>query len=55
MTSKMVKAIGVMTTVIGMGVQLMTSWVDDKKMDETIEKKVNDALAKKNKDEAEGS
>lgn len=47
MNSKMIKAIGMAATLIGIGVNLITDWVDDKKMDEKIEEKVNEALAKK--------
>ena len=34
-------------TVIGMGTSLITDWVNEKKMDEKIEEKVNEALARK--------
>ena len=40
-------------TLIGIGVNLLTDWVDEQKMDEKIEAKVNEALAKK--EEAEES
>ena len=40
-------------TIIGIGVNLLTDWVDEQKMDEKIEAKVNEALAKK--EEAEES
>lgn len=53
MNSKMIKAIGMAATIIGIGVNLLTDWVDEQKMDEKIEAKVNEALAKK--DEAEES
>lgn len=51
--SKWIKAIGVAATIIGVGVNLITDWVNEQKMDEKIEQKVNEALAKK--DEAEES
>lgn len=51
MNSKMIKAIGMAATIIGIGVNLLTDWVDEQKMDEKIEAKVNGALAKKNDDE----
>ena len=51
--SKWIKAIGVAATVIGVGVNLITDWVNEQKMDEKIEAKVNEALAKK--EEAEES
>lgn len=47
MNSKMIKVIGMAATLIGIGVNLITDWVDDQKMDEKIDKKVNEALAKK--------
>ena len=43
--SKWIKAIGVAATVIGVGVNLITDWVNEQKMDEKIEEKVNEALA----------
>lgn len=42
-----IKAIGIAVTVIGFGVSILTDWVNEKKMDEKIEEKVNEALAKK--------
>lgn len=53
--SKMIKAMGILATIIGVGVNLITDWVDEQKMDEKIEEKVNAALAKKDKDEVEES
>ena len=53
--SKMIKAMGILATIIGVGVNLITDWVDEQKMDEKIEEKVNAALAQKDKDEAEES
>ena len=53
MNSKMIKAIGMAATIIGIGVNLLTDWVDEQKMEEKIEAKVNEALAKK--EEAEES
>ena len=37
--SKWIKAIGVAATVIGVGVNLITDWVNEQKMDEKIEEK----------------
>lgn len=53
--SKWIKAIGVAATVIGVGVSLITDWVNEQKMDEKIEEKVSEALARRDKDEAEES
>ena len=53
--SKWIKAIGVAATVIGVGVNLITDRVDEQKMDEKIAEKVSEALARRDKDEAEES
>ena len=53
--SKWIKAIGVAATVIGVGVNLITDCVNEQKMDEKIEEKVSEALARRDKDEAEES
>lgn len=53
--SKWIKAIGVAATVIGVGVNLITDLVNEQKMYEKIEEKVNEALAQRDKDEAEES
>lgn len=52
--SKMIKFIGFAVTIIGVGVNLLSDWVDEQKMDEKIEEKVNEALDRKN-NEAEES
>lgn len=53
MSSTLVKVLGIVATVIGMGATLITDWVDEKKMDEKIEERVNEAFAKReNKDES---
>lgn len=48
--SKWIKAIGVAATVIGVGVNLITDWVNEQKMDEKIEEKVSEALARRDKE-----
>lgn len=53
--SKWIKAIGVAAPVIGVCVNLITDWVNEQKMDEKIEEKVSEALARRDKDEAEES
>lgn len=53
--SKWIKAIGVAATVIGVGANLITDWVNEQKMDEKIEEKVGEALAQRDKNEAEES
>lgn len=42
---KMVKILGIVATVVGMGATLLTDWVNEKKMDEKIIEKINEALA----------
>lgn len=54
MNSKMIKILGFAATIIGVGANLITDWVNEKKMDEKIEEKINEALAlKDNEDEEE--
>lgn len=53
MEGKIVKILGIAATVIGLGATLLTDWVNEQKMDEKIEEKVNEALALKNDDEEE--
>lgn len=52
--SKMIKAMGMAAMLMGVGVNLITDWVNEQKMDEKIEEKVNEALARKD-DEVEES
>ena len=42
-----INILGMAATVVGMAATLITNWVDDKKMDEKIEKKVTEALAQR--------
>lgn len=53
--SKWIKAIGVAATVIGVGVNLITDWVNEQKMGEAIEEEVSEALARRDKEKAEES
>ena len=52
---KVIKAIEIAATVIGFGVSILTDWVNEKKMDEKIEEKVNEALASRNDKNEEGA
>lgn len=52
---KIIKTIGIAVTVIGFGVNILTDWVNEKKMDERIEEKVNEALAKRDSENEEES
>ena len=53
--SKLIKVLGLVATVIGVAATLVTDWVNEQKMDEKIEAKVNEALAKKDDEEMEES
>lgn len=55
MNGKIVKTIGLLVTVAGVGVNLLSEWVDEKKMDEKIEEKVNEALAVRDREDGEES
>lgn len=50
-----VKVLGIVATVAGAGLSILTDYVNDKKMDEKIEEKVNEAFAKKEEEEEEES
>ncbi len=52
--SKLIKVLGLTATVIGVAATLVTDWVNEQKMDEKIEEKVNEALATRD-DKIEGS
>lgn len=52
--SKLIKVLGLAATVIGVAATLVTDWVNEQKMDEKIEEKVNEALIKRD-DEIEES
>ena len=42
---KLIKIVGLLATVIGMGASLATDWANAKKLDETVAEKVAKALA----------
>ena len=44
MKRKSIKIIGVAVTVIGIGVELLSDWVDERKLDEMIDEKINEAF-----------
>lgn len=52
MNSKLIKILGMIATAIGMGATLVIDWVNDKKMDEKIEKTVNEVFAKREEEES---
>ena len=50
MNMAIVKGIGIATSVAGLGLNLVSDWVSDKKLDETVERKVNEVIAQKAKE-----
>ena len=42
-----IKVLGALLALGSIGVNLMSNWVSDKKMEEDIDKKVNEVLAKR--------
>lgn len=51
--AKMVKILGLVATVVGMGATLLTDWVNEKKMEEKIDERINEKLAVLNDEEEE--
>lgn len=51
--AKMVKILGLVATVVGMGATLLTDWVNEKKMEEKIDERINEKLAVLNDKEEE--
>lgn len=49
----LVKGIGLAATIIGVGATFVTDWVNEQKMDERIEEKVNEALARRFEEDKE--
>lgn len=45
MSSKAIQIVSIIATVVGMAASLTTSWVDDKKIDEKINKKCEELLS----------
>lgn len=43
---KPIKIIGFFATIIGIGTSLLSDWVNEKKMEEEIEEKINDKFTK---------
>lgn len=49
--TKVIKVLGIVGTVIGMGATLLSGWVDDKKMEAKIDECVDKKLAETKEDE----
>ena len=45
MSEKSIKALGILVTIIGFGLTLITGWVEDKKMNDKIDERVKKAIA----------
>lgn len=52
---KTVKIIGWAATLLGIGTTLVSEWVNEQKMNEIIDEKINEAFAKKNEGKEEES
>ena len=50
-TGNLIKVLGIAATIAGMGATLVSEWANEKKMDEKIEEKVNEALTKRDEEE----
>jgi hypothetical protein len=46
MNGNLIKVLGITASAIGIAATFLSDWVNEKKMDEKIEEKVNEALAK---------
>lgn len=53
--SKLIKVLGLAAPVVGVAATLVTDWVNEQNMDEKIEAKVHEALAKRDDEEMEES
>lgn len=51
MTGGFIKAIGIGASILGVGATLASDWINDIKMEKTIEEKVNKAFAEKQEKE----
>ena len=43
--AKLIKILGLVATTVGMGATLLTDWVNEKKMEEKIDERINEKLA----------
>lgn len=48
MNGKVIKIIGFVATIVGLGASLVTDWVNDKKLDDKVSTKVSEAIADMN-------
>lgn len=43
-TKKIIKVLGITATLVGIGATFLTDWVNEKKLDEKVTEKVNEAF-----------
>lgn len=55
MNMNVVKIIGLLATILGVGGTIVTDWVNDKKIEDKINRKVDEALAEREENEEEES
>lgn len=48
MNEKVLRILGIVATAAGVGVNILASWISDKKLDQELDKKVAKALESKN-------
>lgn len=54
-STKLIKILGIVATAVGMGATLLTDWVNERKMEEKIDERINEKLAAFNDEEDEES
>ena len=45
-----IKIIGLATTLVGMGAEFLSNWVEERKLDEKIDEKIDKALKEREKE-----
>lgn len=50
MKRSLLRLVGITASVIGIAATLISDWVDEKKMEEKVERKVNEAFDKREKE-----
>lgn len=53
MNNKIIKIVGIVATILGIGASVVTDWVSERKMEQMVDEKVKEALANTNKEEDE--
>lgn len=51
--SSIIKVLGTVVTVVGLAANLLSDWVKDQQMNKKIDEKVNEAIAKRDKEDEE--